>query len=327
MRQMTCAQVVHETLTEELGRDPSVIVLGEDIRFGASFGGFEGLVDVFGTDRIIDMPISESVIMASALGAAVTGLRPVAYLGFADFLPGCMDELVNQTAKMRYMFGGQARVPLVVMAQDGIVHSAAAHHSQSLEAWFVHVPGLKVVTPASGADCKGLLKSAIRDDNPVVFLVHKGIWGKRWPLPDAGPEHIVPLGKAEVVRKGTDVTIVAYSVMVSRSLEAAEILAGEGISTEVVDLRTLAPLDWPTVVESVRKTSRVVIAHEAGKTGGVGAEIGCRLSEELFDQLNAPIRRVASADVPVPFSPVLERQVYPQTDAVVAAVRDTCTGG
>jgi pyruvate dehydrogenase E1 component beta subunit len=239
---------------------------------------------------------------------------------FADFMTCAMDEIVNQVAKMRYMFGGQTSVPLVIRAPDGILSSAGPHHSQSLEAWFIHVPGLKVVAPSTPYDAKGLLKAAIRDDNPVVYLEHKALFGIEGPVPEE--EYLVPIGQADVKRPGRDATIVAYSIMVHKALEAAERLAGRGIEVEVVDLRTLVPLDMETIAESVRKTHRVVVAHEACRRGGYGAELAATIGEELFDYLDAPILRVAAKDVPIPFSPPLEGYVAPQVGDLISAIRE-----
>lgn len=320
MREITFSQATLEAMAEEMRRDPTVFVLGEDIaRQGGIFGQFKGLPNEFGYERVLDTPISETAIVGSAVGAALTGMRPVADMHFADFVTCAMDEIANQAAKIQYMFGGQARLPLVVRAPDGVIKSAAAQHSQSLEAWFVHVPGLKIVIPSTPYDAKGLLKAAIRDDNPVLYFEHKALFAMKGPVPEE--EYIVPIGKADVKRPGRDVTCVTYSIMVHRALEAAEDLARDGIEVEVVDLRTLVPMDIDTVLQSVRKTKKVVVAHEACRRGGAGAEIAATIAEEAFDYLDAPVVRVGTLDVPIPFSPPLEARVVPRKKEIVEAVR------
>ncbi|MBC7082457.1 MAG: alpha-ketoacid dehydrogenase subunit beta [Firmicutes bacterium] len=320
MREITFSQATLEAMAEEMRRDPTVFVLGEDIaRQGGIFGQFKGLPNEFGYERVLDTPISETAIVGSAVGAALTGMRPVADMHFADFVTCAMDEIANQAAKIQYMFGGQARLPLVVRAPDGVIKSAAAQHSQSLEAWFVHVPGLKIVIPSTPYDAKGLLKAAIRDDNPVLYFEHKALFAMKGPVPEE--EYIVPIGKADVKRPGRDVTCVTYSIMVHRALEGAEDLARDGIEVEVVDLRTLVPMDIDTVLQSVRKTKKVVVAHEACRRGGAGAEIAATIAEEAFDYLDAPVVRVGTLDVPIPFSPPLEARVVPRKKEIVEAVR------
>ncbi len=315
---MTFGQATAEAMRFAMREDPTVIVLGEDISWGGNFGQFRGLVEEFGPARVMDMPISEAAIVAVSVGAAVAGLRPVASMSFVEFTLGAMDEIVNQAAKFRSMFGGQVSVPLVLRASDGILRSSAAQHSSSLEAFFTHVPGLKVVAPSNPADAQGLLRAAIADDDPVIYLENKRITAKRGLVPRG--DHRVPLGKATIVREGTDVTVVAYSVMVRHGAAAAEILAGRGISVELVDLRSLVPLDLDTVAASVVHTGRAVVAHEAWRTGGFGAEVAARLSEELWGDLDAPVVRVGARSVAIPFSPVLERAVVPGVEEVVAAV-------
>ena len=321
MKRMSFGQATVDATRLAMQADDRVIVLGEDISWGGNFGQFRGLLDEFGPDRIIDMPISEALIMSAAVGAAMTGLRPVASMSFLEFTLGAMDEIVNQAAKMRYMSGGQVSVPLVLRASDGILRSSAAQHSGSLEALFTHVAGLKVVAPSNPADAKGLLRSAMDDDDPVIFLENKSITAKRGPVPEG--DHRVPLGVASVVREGTDVTLLTYSAMTLRGTDAAATLADQhGISAELIDLRSLWPLDFDTVTASVTKTGRVVIAHEAWLTGGYGAELSARIGEELFADLKAPVVRVGAARAPIPFSPPLESAVVPGTDAIVeAAVR------
>ena len=270
MREILYREALNEALREEMGRDERVFVVGEDVAdpFGGVYKVTVGLSDVFGTDRVRNTPLSEVAIMGATLGSALTGMRPVAELMYVDFTAVCMDQIVNQIAKLRYMTGGQAVLPLVIRTQGGAGRSSAAQHAQSLEAWFVHTPGLKVVMPSTPEDAKGLLKTSIRDDNPVLFIEHKLLYNEKGPVPEE--EYTIPLGVADVKRSGKDVTVIATSRMVLRSLNAAEQLEEEGISVEVVDPRTLVPLDEETLLESVRKTNRVVIVHEACRRGGVG---------------------------------------------------------
>ncbi len=321
MRKLTMRAAINEALRQEMRRDPNVYVIGEDVGvFGGCFGVTAGLIDEFGPERVVDTPITESAIVGNALGAAATGLRPVAEIMFMDFVGVTMDQIYNQAAKMRYMFGGKAKIPMVIRAACGAGGSAAAQHSQSLEAWFMHVPGLKVVAPSTAYDAKGLLISSIRDDNPVIFVEHKFIYDLEGEVPEDA--YTVPLGKADVKRQGSDVTIIATMAMVHRALEAAEELSKEGISVEVVDPRTLQPLDGETIIESVKKTHKVVIVHEAVKFAGPGAEIAAMIAEEAFDYLDAPIKRVAAPFTPVPFSPVLEQEYIPSKEKIIAAVRE-----
>ncbi len=322
MREITYAEAIREALRQEMVRDESVFLVGEDVgRYGGAFGVSYGLVDEFGEERVRDTPISEAGIAGAATGAALTGMRPVAEIMFMDLTTIAMDQLVNQAAKLRFMFGGKAKVPMVLRTPGGSGTGASAHHSQSLEAWFVHVPGLKVVMPSTPYDAKGLLLSSIRDDNPVVFVEHKLLYKTKGPVSE--DDYTIPLGVADVKRPGRDLTIVATSIMVPRALEAAETLAQEGIEAEVVDPRTLKPLDDGIIVESVIKTGRVLVAHEACKTGGVGAEIAARIAEsEAFDYLDAPIKRLAGLDIPVPYNRNLERHMVPQVDNIVAAARE-----
>ena len=320
MSELTFTEATIVAMREEMRRDPMVFVIGEDMALqGGVFGQFAGLPEEFGTDRVLDTPISETSIVGAAVGAAMCGARPVVDMHFADFVATAMDEVVNQAAKMRYMFGGQAKVPMVLRMPDGAINSAAAHHSQSIEAWFLHTPGVKLVVPSNPRDAKGLLKAAIRDDDPVLYFEHKALFKMKGEVPD--DEYVVPLGKAALARPGRDVTILTYSLMTHRCLEAAEHLAEAGIQAEVIDLRSLKPLDWDRIADSVRQTHRALIVHEACRTGGVGGELAARIGEELFDWLDAPVGRVGAKDVPMPFSPSLERFVLPQTEDVVAAVR------
>ncbi|PID76047.1 MAG: alpha-ketoacid dehydrogenase subunit beta [Deltaproteobacteria bacterium] len=319
MAQKTYMQALNDALREEMERDPDVLIFGEDVgQFGGCFGVTKGLYEQFGEKRVRDTPITESAILGAATGAAATGLRPVCELMFVDFIGVCMDQIFNQAAKMRYMFGGKAKIPMVLRAPQGAGIGAAAQHSQSLEAWFMHVPGLKVALPATPADAYGLLLTAIRDDNPVVFLEHKMLYGVEGEVPEnAGP---VPFGQANICREGTDLTIATYSQMVHSALEAAETLAGKGISAEVIDLRTIAPLDIDTVLGSVKKTHNLVVAHEAVKSGGAGAEIAALVAEKAIDYLDGPIMRIGAPFTPVPFSPLLEEAFIPGAEEIVAAV-------
>ena len=321
MKQMTYAEAIRDGLRLEMKRDPSVYIIGEDVGiFGGCFGVTAGLYDEFGPERIIDTPITETSIIGQAVGAAAAGLRPVAEIMFIDFTGVCMDEIFNQAAKMRYMFGGKARVPIVIRTTCGGGLSAAAQHSQCMEAWFTHIPGLKTVMPSVPSDAKGLIMTAIRDDNPVMYIEHKQLLFSSGEVPEG--EYLVSIGKADVKREGSDVTIVAWSGMVPKALAAADILANEGIKAEVVDPRTLVPLDKEIILKSVAKTGRLVIVHEAVKTGGFGGEIAALVADEGFDLLNAPIKRVAAPDTPVPFSPVLEAAYLPNEKKIVAAVKE-----
>jgi pyruvate dehydrogenase E1 component beta subunit len=320
MREITFSQATLEAMDEEMTRDERVFVMGEDIaRQGGIFGQFKGLPDKFGTERVKDTPISETAIVGAAIGAALAGMRPVADMHFADFMGVCMDEVFNQMAKIHYMFGGQRPIPMVIRAPDGLINQAAAQHSQSIEAWFMHIPGLKVVIPSNPADAKGLLKSAIRDDNPVIYFEHKALFSTRGPVPDG--EVLTPIGKAKVAREGSDVTLISYSHCMGLSLKAADILAGEGVSVECIDLRTISPIDKETILASVAKTTRLVIAHEAVKQGGVGAEISAIVAEQGIDFLDAPIARVGAPLTPVPFARPLEQAYRVTPEKIAEAIR------
>jgi len=324
-KEMFYAEALNDALRIEMQRDPRVIVLGEDIaEHGGAFQVTAGLLAEFGPTRIRQTPISEIGLVGTAVGAALTGLRPVAELMYIDFSGLAMDQIVNQAAQNRFMFGGQARVPLVVRTQGGSGRGNAAQHSKSLEAWFTHVAGLKVVMPSTPADAKGLLAAAIRDDDPVMFIEHKLLYRTKGLVP-AG-EHLVPLGHADVKREGSDVTIVTWSREVLFSLEAAAKLADEGISAEVVDVRSLVPLDKETILASVRKTRRVLVVHEAIKRSGYGGEIAALIAEEAFDDLDAPPRRLAGLETPIPYAQPLELRVVPQTDDIVRAARELVRG-
>ena len=316
----TYREALAEAMAEEMRRDDRVVLIGEDVgRFGGAMGASKGLFEEFGADRVIDTPISEAAIIGSGLGMALTGQRPIAELMFVDFSGVCMDQILNQVAKVRYMLGGQVKVPLVIRSQGGGGKGYAAQHSQSLEAWFTHVPGLKVVMPATPRDAKGLLKSAIRDDNPVMFIEHKLLYNTKGPVP-SDPDSLISLGVAEIKRKGSDVTIVSHSRQVLNSLEAATELAKQGIEAEVIDLRTLRPMDFSTVAESVKKTARLVTVEEGYPQCGIGAEIVSRVCETCMDHLDMPPVRIAAKDTPIPFSKVLEQVTLPSVQRIVQTV-------
>ncbi len=309
-------------LREEIQRDETVWALGEDLGRGGVFGQYKGLQDEFGPARIADTPISEAAIMGAALGAAMTGTRPVVEMRFSDFALCAVDELVNQAAKARYMFGGQARAPLVVREPIGMWGHLAAQHSQSLESWYTHIPGLVVLAPATPRDVKGLLKAAIRCDDPVVFLEHKNLWPMEGEVP-GGMDALTPIGKAHIARSGTDITLVSWSAMVHECTKAASALAGEGIEAEVIDLRSLWPWDEEAVFASLRKTGRLVIAQEAVTTSGFGAEIAARVAESCHGDLKSPIQRLGSPRVPIPYAPPLEDELKVTPQMIVEAVRRT----
>lgn len=320
MSEITYAQAIKEAMSEEMRRDENVFLMGEDVGlYGGAFGVSVGMFQEFGEERVRDTPISEAVIAGAAAGAAVTGMRPIAEIMFSDFTTISMDQLVNQAAKMRYMFGGKAKVPMVLRTPGGSGTGAAAQHSQSLEAWFCHVPGLKVVIPSTPYDAKGLLKAAIRDDNPVVFIEQKLLYRKKGEVPEE--EYIVELGKADVKKEGKDLTIITYGRMVPTCLKVAEELGQEGIDIEVVDPRTLLPLDKDTLIQSAKKTGKVLIVHEAVQTGGFGGEIAAVLADsEAFFYLDAPIKRLGGLDVPIPYCPELEKNVVPTEEKIREAV-------
>lgn len=326
MREITFAEAIREALREEMHRDPSVFIMGEDVGvFGGVFGVTAGLYEEFGPDRVRDTPISESAIVGGGLGAAMMGMRPVVEIMFGDFLMCAGDQIVNQAAKARYMSGGKAKVPLTIRVTTGAPGSAAAQHSQSPESWFMNVPGLKIAVPATPADAKGLLKTAIRGEDPVLFFEHKMLYAVRGPVPE-DPDFTVPFGAANVVRPGRDVTIIAIGGMLAKALAAADALTQEGIEAEVIDPRTLVPLDKEALIRSLAKTGRVVIVHEAHKRAGPGAEIAAVLAEEAVEYLDGPIVRVAAKNVPIPYSPVLEEEVLPGVEDILAAVRFLTAG-
>jgi len=320
MHEIMFRDAIREAIMEEMERDPSVFLMG--IGVGGRGGVYQvvkGLLEKFGGERIIDMPISESGFVGAAVGAALMGTRPVVDLSYDDFLPLALDHIVNDAAKIRYMYGGKAKVPLVLRTFFGAGTNSGCSHSQSLEAWVVHCPGLKVVMPSTPADAKGLLKTAIRDDDPVIFFEHRLLYAAKGPVPDG--EYLIPLGQAEVKREGRDVTVVATGMMVQRALEAAAELSKQGIEIEVLDPRTLLPLDQETLVNSIKKTSRLLIVHEACKTGGIGAEIAALAAKEAFGYLDAPIERVCAPDIPVPVSPPMEKNYLPKKEDIVAMAK------
>jgi len=319
-RKILYAEALQEAAREEMLRDPSVFIMGEDIGlYGGAYGATRGLVDEFGLERVRDTPISEATIGGAAVGAAMAGMRPIAEIMYIDFTPLAMDQIANQGAKNRFMFGGKTIVPMVIRTEGGAGRSIAAHHSQSLEALWTHFPGIYVVMPSTPFDAKGLLKAAIRDDNPVMFIEHKMLYGLEGYVPEE--DYVIPYGVADVKREGSDVTVVTYSRMVHRALDAADELAKEGISVEVIDLRTLKPLDMETVAASVKKTGRVVGLTEAYKTGSFISELAIRIQEDVFDWLDAPVVRVAAADVPVPMAETLEDAAIPNVAAIIAGIR------
>ncbi|MDW8327536.1 MAG: alpha-ketoacid dehydrogenase subunit beta [Anaerolineales bacterium] len=325
-REITYVEAVREALRQAMAADPRVFLIGEDIGvYGGAFGATAGLVQEFGEQRVIDTPISEAGIAGACIGAGLTGMRPVGEIQFMDFVTLSMEQLVLQAAKIRFMFGGKASVPMVLRMPGGSGTGAAAQHSESLENWFVHVPGLKVVMPSTPYDVKGLLFAAIYDGNPVIFIEHKLLYKTRGPVPEA--PYYLPLGRSEVKRAGRDLTVVATSNMVPRALEAAQRLAGEGIEIEVIDPRTLSPLDDEPILASVKKTGRALVVHEAVKTGGFGGEVVSRIVEsEAFDYLEAPVRRLAGLDIPIPYNRTLEAHAVPQVENIVTEARKLVRG-
>jgi pyruvate/2-oxoglutarate/acetoin dehydrogenase E1 component len=319
MPEQTFLDAIRAGLAEEMRGDSSVYIFGEDVALGGPFGATKGLAEEFGTQRLVNTPISEATVVGLAIGAATAGLRPVVEVMFIDFITLALDQLANHAAKLHYMSGGQLTIPLTVRVQCGVSGAMGAHHSQSLEAWLAHVPGLKVVMPSNPADAKGLLKAAIRDDNPVVFIEHRALYWTKGDIPEG--EHVLPLDRAQVVRAGDRVTIVAVASMVAPALAAADDLALKGISAEVIDPRSISPLDVETIAASVKKTGRLVIAHEAVEQGGIGAEILAQVQQHAFYYLDSPIRRVAAPFAPVPAGPTMEKIFLPTKENLVDAVR------
>jgi len=326
-RELTFSQALNEAIREEMRTDQRVYFIGQGAKSptGGTFKVATGLFEEFGPNRVFSAPISEEAIAGTAVGAALVGCRPIAEIMYVDWMTLAMDPIVNQAAKMRYMSGGQAKVPVVFRTQGGGGRSNAAQHSQSLEAWFVHVPGLKVVCPSTPHDAKGLLKTCIRDENPIVFIEHKLLYFMKGEVP--AEEYTIPLKEAAIRRKGEHITIVSYSYMVLKCLEAAKRLEAEGISAEVIDLRTLKPLDIETVLHSVRKTHRLLVVHEACLTGGFGGEISAQVTERAFDELDAPVARVGALDSPIPYQWDLESTVIPTSDRIVSAAKATLERG
>ncbi|MBM3138177.1 MAG: alpha-ketoacid dehydrogenase subunit beta [Chloroflexi bacterium] len=326
MRELTYMEALREAIRQAMEKDDRVFVIGEDIgTYGGAFGVTAGLIDQFGPDRIIDTPISEAGMAGACIGAAITGMRPIGEVQFSDFVVLSMEQLVMQAAKMRFMFGGKAQVPLVIRLAGGSGTGAAAQHSESLENWFVHVPGLKVVMPSSPYDAKGLLLAALEDNNPVMFFEHKVLYKTKGDVPEE--MYTIPLGKSHVVREGAHLTVIATSVMVMRALEAANTLSKEGIELEIIDPRTLNPLDMEPIVQSAIKTGKVLIVHEAVKTGGFGGEISARLMEsEAFGYLDAPVIRLAGLDMPIPYNRTLEYHSVPQVENIAEEARKLVGG-
>ena len=317
----TVREALNEALAEEMERDDKVFLMGCDNGIkGNPFGVTMGLAARFGFDRVIDTPISEPAFTGMGVGAAATGMRPVVEIMFCDWVTLAMDQIVNMAAKMRYMFGGKVEMPLVMRVPIGAGGGQAAQHSQSLESWFNHVPGLKIVAPYTPVDCKGLLKASIRDNNPIIFLENKRTYAVKGEVPDED-DYLVEIGRAAKVREGSDITLVTYSSMVRTCIQASEILEKEGISCEIIDLRTLLPLDYETVIQSIQKTGRVVVVHEAAKRGGIGSDIVAELNERAFDLLDAPPLRVGALNIPIPYNESLESAVLPDTGNVIDAVK------
>ena len=324
MTELSYSQAIRKALTEEMQRDDKVFILGEDVGiFGGAFGVTQGMIKEFGKDRVRDTPISEAAIMGAAIGAALTGMRPVVEIMYIDFLTCCMDELVNQAAKIKYMTGGQVKLPLTVRVPIGAGYSEAAQHSQSLEALFVHIPGLKVVIPSTPYDAKGLLKSVIRDDDPVIFLEHKALYDTlKGEVPDE--EYLIPLGKADIKKEGRDITVIATSMMVHKVMSVSQEIKKDGIDVEVIDPRSLVPLDKKAILNSVKKTGRVILVEEAVKRNACSANIASIIMEEVFEYLKAPIFRICSKNTPIPFSPILEKAYLPCEEEIYQAITKLC---
>ena len=322
MKEMTYWQAVNSALDEVMTKDEDVFLMGEDIAiYGGAYGVTRGLYEKFGKEIVRDTAISEAAIVGAGIGSAITGMRPVVEIMYVDFMGIAMEQVNNQAAKIRYMYGGKTRVPMVIRTEGGAGRTLGAHHSQSLEAWFLHIPGIKVVMPSTPYDAKGLLISSINDDNPVLYIEHKMLYNTKGEVPDE--YYTIPLGKADIKRQGTDCTVVAHSRMLLFAMEAAEELEEEGISVEVIDPMTLLPLDIETIIGSIKKTNRVVLVEEGCKTGGVGAEIGMQIIEHAFDFLDSPIIRVAGADVPMPKSSVLESLAIPDVERIKKGVKES----
>lgn len=326
MRAITYKEALREAIVEKIREDKSVFMMGEDIGvYGGAFGLSIGMLDEFGPERILDVPMSEASFIGVGVGAAIIGMRPIVEIMFSDFLTFGADQIANQASKLRFMTGGQLKIPLVVRSPQGSGTGAASQHSQNVEAWFLNIPGLKIVAPSNPYDAKGLLKSSIEDDNPIIFLEHKLLYSTKGEVPKKN--YRIPIGKSKVVRSGNDVTIVATSIMVKRSLEAAEMLEKEGIETEIIDLRTIKPLDIEPIVESVKKTHKLLVVYEGCTTGGIGGEVVSRIGEsEAFLYLDAPLFRLGGADVPIPYNLNLERKTTPQIENIVSKVKEIVGG-
>ena len=324
MKEITFANAMKEAVDEEMARDPSIFIIGEDVgqAWGGSFGEFEGLYDKYGAERVRQTPISETAILGGAIGAAITGMRPIAYIMYVDFLTVCMDEVINQMTQMRYMLGGAVKMPVTIMCTSGAGLRGGAQHSKTMYGLLMSIPGLKIVTPSNPYDAKGLLKTSLREDNPVYYCYHNVFTFSTETSKIPEEEYTIPLGKADIKREGSDVTVVATVLMVRRALAAAEKLQQKGISIEVVDPRTLKPLDKQTIIKSVEKTGRLVIMTEEPKTGSSAGEISAIVAEEAFDLLDAPIKRVCAPDTPIPFSPPLEDRWMPDEEDLIKAVNE-----
>ena len=326
MTETTVRVALRDAMAEEMRRDKDVFLMGEEVaEYNGAYKVSEGLLAEFGADRVIDTPITEHGFTGLAVGASMTGLRPIVEFMTFNFAMQAIDQIINSAAKTNYMSGGQVRCPIVFRGPNGAASRVGAQHSQCYAAWYAHIPGLKVVAPYDAASAKGLLKAAIRDPNPVIFLENEMLYGQKFEVPD-NDDHIVEIGKAEVVREGTDVTIATFSIMVGKALKAAEILEAEGISVEVIDLRTLRPLDKETILESVRKTNRIVTVEEGFPFAGIGSEIAAIIMEEAFDDLDAPVKKVAGKDIPLPYAANLEKLTLPQAEDIAQACREVCEG-
>ena len=325
MKETTFLEAIREAIAEEMERDRNVFMIGEDIgQFGGALGQTKGLFDRFGDERILDTPISEAAIVGAAVGASMLGMRPIADIMFTDFSTLAMDQIINQAAKARFMSGGKVSVPIVIKMQSGAGRGKAAQHSQSFEAIYSHIPGLKVVMPSTPYDAKGLFKTAIRDNDPVVYMEHGSLYGIKGQIPEE--DYTIPMGVGDIKREGKDISIITYSYMVHKALAAAEILEADGIDAEVVDLRTLKPMDTEIITASVKKTHRVVVLHEACVTGGIGGEIVAKIAENVFDYIDAPIKRVGIPDVPVPYAKSLEDAIVPNEEKLITCVKEVLEG-
>ncbi|HIJ54701.1 MAG TPA: alpha-ketoacid dehydrogenase subunit beta [Deltaproteobacteria bacterium] len=325
MKETTVLEAIREALAEEMERDRTVFMIGEDIgQFGGALGQTKGLFEKFGDERILDTPISEAAIVGAAVGASMLGMRPIADIMFTDFSTLAMDQIINQAAKARFMSGGKVSVPVVIKMQSGAGRGKAAQHSQSFEAIYSHIPGLKVVMPSTPYDAKGLFKSAIRDNDPVVYMEHGSLYGIKGQIPEE--DYTIPIGVGDIKREGKDISIITYSYMVHKALAAAKTLEADGIDVEIVDLRTLRPMDTDIIIESVKKTHRVVVLHEACVTGGIGGEIVAKIAENAFDYIDAPIKRVGVPDVPIPYAKSLEDTIVPNEEKLITCIKEVLEG-